>query len=92
MPSTRTFLLCTTMAATVLTGFVLYAAQPAPQQAVPQHPQSAAQLWAAKRMAELEPKTQIRTPKYGACAARLRADYDGDPARAYGWVRTLCRP
>ncbi len=91
MPSTRTFLL-PAIAASVLTGFVSYAEQPAAQQAVPEERQSAAQLWAATRMAELEPKAEIRTAEYDACAARLRADYADDPARAYGWVRTLCRP
>jgi hypothetical protein len=89
MPITRTFLLYTTTAASILIGSSLCAEQPA---AEPAYLQSAAQLWAAKSIAELEPKAQTRTAAYDQCAARLRADYDDDPARAYEWVRTLCRP
>jgi hypothetical protein len=93
MPTTRSFLLCTTTAATILIGSALNAEQLATEQeARPEHHQSAAQLWAAKSIVELEPKAQTRTAAYDRCAARLRADYDDDPARAYEWVRTLCRP
>jgi hypothetical protein len=92
MPSTRAFFVATTIAASILTGFVLYPDQPAAQQPVADQRQSAAQLWAAKRMAELEPKAQAQTAEYDRCVARLQADYNDDPAQAYDWVRTLCRP
>jgi hypothetical protein len=91
MPTTRTSLFYTIIPAMTLTGFVLYSEPPAAQQAAPEHQASAAQLWVAKSIAELEPKAQTQTAAYDECAARLQADYDDDPARAYGWMRTLCR-
>jgi hypothetical protein len=92
MPTTLRVLLYTITASVILFGLVSYPKQPAAQQAVAEHLQSAAQRWAAASMAELDgkPEAQHRSDRYEACARELRADYNDDPEQAYAWIRTLC--
>lgn len=92
MPTTLKVLLYTTAASAILIGLVSYPRQPAAQQAVTEHLQTATQRWAAASMAELDekPETQPRSDRYEACAQEVRADYDDDPEQAYSWIRTLC--
>jgi hypothetical protein len=92
MSTTLKVLLYTTAASAILFGLVSYPTQPAAQQAVAEHLQSATQRWAAESMAELDgkPEAQHRSDRYEACARNVRADYGDDPEQAYGWIRTLC--
>ena len=97
MPTKLKTLLYTTAACLVLTGFAFFPEQPVTQAAPAEPPQSAAQRWALNSMAELEPSAVAEAnwargaAGYDACVRGIRADYRDDPARAYGWIRTLCR-
>ena len=92
MPTTLKVLVYTITASVILLGFALLPEQPAAQQAVAQHQQTAAQRWVAQSMAELDQETeaQPRSDHYDACARDVRADYSDDPEQAYAWIRTLC--
>jgi hypothetical protein len=92
MPTMLKVLLYTTAASVILFGLVSYPRQPAAQQAVAEHLQSATQRWAAESMAELDgkPEAEHRSDRYEACARDVWADYSDDPEQAYGWIRTLC--
>ena len=97
MPTALKILLFATAACLILTGFAFYPERPPTRQAEARHQPSAVQLWTTKSMAELEKTVaagvdaERRVAEYEACARGVREDYSDDPARGYGWVRTLCR-